>query len=131
MEENTVNLFNDLKLLGKELTHQEAEIVKHITGRRRTCKQLQEETGIKGGDIRYYIRQARKKGVLIDSEVKGEYNVRGYKVIETESEYKRFLQIQKARVKGIEHIIYIAELQIERIGNPDQITILEFQGAIK
>ena len=126
MEENTVNLFNDLKLIGQELTPTERQIVNHITGKRRTCRELEQITGFKGGDIRYYIRQARKKGVLIDSEVKGGYNVRGYKLIETESEFKRFLQIQKARVKGLEHIIYIAELQVERIGNPNQISINDY-----
>ena len=111
MEENTVNLFNDFKLIGKELTEQEKEVIDKITGKRRTCRELEQITGFKGGDIRYYIRQARKKGVLIDSEVKGAYNDRGYKLIETESEYLRFRQIQNARRKGIDHIVFVADLQ--------------------
>lgn len=117
-------LKEETKLIGKELTPNEKRIVEQITGTRRTCKELSNILDISEIDIRTYIRQARKKGYLIDAEVRGDQ--RGYKLIETPSELLRFTQIQKSRIEEIKYIIYLAEIQMARIENPNQISINDY-----
>ena len=117
-------LKEETKLIGKQLTQGESKVIEQITEHRKTCGQLSKIIGISETRVRENIRQARKKGYLIDAEVRG--SKRGYKVVKTPEELKRFIQIMKSRREEIDYIIYLAETQIGRIENPDQISINDY-----
>jgi biotin operon repressor len=105
------------------MKNHKAELLDLINEGRHTTRHLAKVLGISRDAVKRTVQNLREDGVLIQGEVSGPQ--RGYKVIKTEEELERFIDINSSRMKHLNRIILMAKAQRNNLPDTNQINIME------
>lgn len=90
---------------------------------RYTTRYLSKVLGISRDAVKRTVQNLREDGVLIQGEVSGKD--RGYKVIKTEEELERFIQLTESRMKNLNRTVIQAKAQRNNLPDTNQISLCE------